>query len=235
MKNRGNLIFAVVLALIVIIAVALMFAFGQKGSSNESSTTAPANTATKTSSNYKKINTDGQPMMGEDSAPVTLIEFGDYKCPACKYFDENIQPELVKKYVDKGDLKMYFINTPFHGEESLIGANAAEYIWKNEPKKYWDFHNALFKAQPNTQDSTTTKWLTNDVVKKAAQTAKVSDVDGTVKAGDKLSQKTAVEKDINLYQKYMVQQTPTIIINGKKLDDPLDKEAVEKAIEAAKK
>lgn len=234
MKNRGNIIFAAVLAAIVIIAIALMALFGQKDSS-ESSSTAPTNTATETSTDYKKIDTDGQPMMGKEDAAVTLIEFGDFKCPACKYFDENIQPELVKKYVDKGDLKMYFINTPFHGGESLIGANAAEYVWKNEPKKYWDFHNALFNAQPNTQDSTTTNWLTNDVVKKAAKTAKVSDVDGTVKAGDKLSQKTAVEKDINLYQKYMVQQTPTIIINGKKLDDPMDIKAVEKAIEAAKK
>ncbi|KAA1039519.1 DsbA family protein [Macrococcus equipercicus] len=234
MKNRGNMIFAMILALIVIAAVVLMVIFGQKNN-DSTDTPAAADKEIKTSSDYSKIDTTGQPMLGDKDAPVTLVEFGDFKCPACKYFDMNIQPELVKKYVDKGELKMYFINTPFHGGESLTGAHAAEAVLKNEPTKYWAFHNALFEAQPNTNTSTTDEWLTSAVVKAAAKKAGVKDITKIVKAAENKTETAAVEKDIELYQTYMINETPTIIVNGKKVSDQLKINAVEKAIEDAKK
>ncbi|GGB09573.1 disulfide bond formation protein D [Macrococcus hajekii] len=220
MKNKSNMIFAMILALIVIAAIAAMVIFNQKNSSDEET----ANTET------GEIDVTGQPMLGDESAPVTLVEFGDFMCPACKYYDMEIQPELIKKYVDKGDVKMYFINTPFHGEGSLIGAHAAEYVWKNEPTKYWAFHNALFEAQPATHEEGN-NWLTKDVVKKAAEKVGVSDADQVTAA----KEDTAVNKDIELYKKHNVTQTPTIVVDGKVVNDQLNIESLEKAIEAAKK
>lgn len=236
MKNRGNMIFAMVLALIVIAAIALMVVFSQKDDVSPSNdSTAATNANVKTSDDYKKIDTKGQPVLGDKEAPVTLVEFGDFKCPACKYFDMDIQPKLVKKYVDKGDLKMYFINTPFHGGESITGANAAEYVLANEPDKYWDFHNAMFAAQPNTKTSTEDKWLTIGKVKSVAQEAGVKDIDGLIKATKDSSEQKKVNKDIKLFQTYQINETPTIIINGKKISNQLDIKQLEKEIEAAKK
>ncbi len=232
MKNRGNMIFAMVLALITIAVIALMVIFNQK---DDQSDNTASTTNGETSTDYSKIDVKGQPMLGEEDAPVTLIEFGDYKCPACKFFDMEIQPKLVEKYVDNGDLKMYFINTPFHGNESLIGSHAAEAVLKSEPTKYWDFHNALFEAQPNTDTSSTDNWLTVDVVKKAAKQADIKDVDQVVTAAEDKTESAAVEKDINLYQTYQVNETPTIIINGKKVSDQLNIKSLEQAIEDAKK
>ncbi|WP_165981094.1 DsbA family protein [Macrococcus lamae] len=234
MKNRGSMIFAMVLALVVIAAIALMVVFNKKDVKTDD-TAATTNKDVETSTDYSKIDVTGQPMLGDKDAPVTLIEFGDYKCPACKYFDMEIQPKLVDKYIKNGDLKMYFINTPFHGEESLTGAHAAEAVLKNEPKKYWDFHNALFEAQPNDNHSTTDEWLTTDVVKNAAEKAGVKDVDKIVKAAEDKTETAAVDEDVTLNQKYMISQTPTVIINGQLLSDPLKLESIEKAIEDAKK
>lgn len=69
---------------------------------------------------------DGQPTLGDPDAPITVVEFGDFKCPACKAWGENIFPQLVNDYVDTGQVKFSFINVLFHGEESELGSLAAE-------------------------------------------------------------------------------------------------------------
>ncbi|WP_165980683.1 DsbA family protein [Macrococcus carouselicus] len=220
MKNKGNIIFAMLLALIVIAAIAAMIIFNQKNSADESNTTEET----------AEIDVSGQPMLGKKDAPVTLVEFGDFLCPACKYYDMEIQPELIKKYVDKGELKMYFVNTPFHGADSLRGAHAAEYIRKNNPDKYWDFHNALFEAQPTTHTEGES-WLTADLIKKTAQKIGIKHADKVVAA----KEDEAVNHDIDLYKKHNVTQTPTIIIDGKTVSNPLEIKEIEQAIESAKK
>ncbi len=38
-----------------------------------------------------------QPTLGKEDAPVSIIEFGDFKCPACKAWGERIFPQLQKR------------------------------------------------------------------------------------------------------------------------------------------
>ena len=51
----------------------------------------------------KQPSIEGQPILGSSDAPVTVVEFGDFKCPACKAWGESIFPQLIKDYVDTGD------------------------------------------------------------------------------------------------------------------------------------
>src|SRR4051812_30801051 len=57
-----------------------------------------------------------QPVIGNEQSKVTMIEFGDYKCPACKQWSANIYPQLKTQFIDSGQAKLAFINTLFHGE-----------------------------------------------------------------------------------------------------------------------
>lgn len=246
MKNKSTLIFTMLITLLVIASIVGLVLFKQsKDNETDSVDTGKLNQENKRTT-YKmhpdkkdnvvdteSIDVKGQPILGKKDAKVTLIEFGDFKCPACKYYEFEIGPKIIKKYVDTGKVKIYFVHTPFHAEESILGGLAAETVFKNEPSKYWDFHNALFNLQPPNGSST--KWLDMAAVKKAAQNAKVSDVNkliSDIKAG---KQNDAVKKDINLYQKHNVTMTPTIIVDGKPLSDPMDIKAIEKAIDKALK
>ncbi|MDA6082947.1 thioredoxin domain-containing protein, partial [Escherichia coli] len=78
-----------------------------------------------------------------------VVEFGDFKCPACKAWGQNIFPKLVEDYVDTGKVKFSYINVLFHGDESKLGSVAAEAVYKQNPDSYWDFNKALFDAHPD--------------------------------------------------------------------------------------
>lgn len=43
------------------------------------------------------IDYSNQPFLGDKSAPVSIIELGDYKCPNCKNFNENVVPIIAKE------------------------------------------------------------------------------------------------------------------------------------------
>lgn len=74
----------------------------------------------------EKINrlAQGQPVLGDPNAPVTLIEFGDFKCPVCKRFEETVFPLLKKEYIDTGKVKMAFLNMQFIGPDSVTAGIA---------------------------------------------------------------------------------------------------------------
>lgn len=91
---------------------------------------------------------DGDPVLGNADAPVTIIEFSDYECPFCKrHFDETL-PQLVKEYVDTGKVKIVYRDFPlsFHdpmATKEAVAANCARE--QGGDKKYFEFHDEIFK------------------------------------------------------------------------------------------
>lgn len=236
MKNKGSLIFTMVMTLIVVGAIAAMVIMKQNSNKTdavlETKSVEPGKvTAT---DDYSKIDLKGQPMEGKKDAKITMVEFGDFKCPACKYFEENIKPKYVQKYIDKGDLKVYFIHTPFHGAESLLGGYAGESVLKHEPDKYWAFHEALFNLQPKQHD-TSDQWLTASALDKAFDKAGIKDKEAIMKDVKASKEEMAVQKDVDLVQQYQITQTPTLIVDGKVIKDPMNEKQVTDAIEKALK
>lgn len=70
---------------------------------------------------------DDDAVMGDENAPVTLIEFSDYQCPYCHRHFTETQPALLQNYVETGKVKYVFRDFPlaFH-KDAKRGANAAE-------------------------------------------------------------------------------------------------------------
>lgn len=171
---------------------------------------------------------DGQPTLGESEAPVTVVEFGDFKCPACKNWGETIFPQLVKDYVDTGKVKFSYINVLFHGDESKLGSVASEAIYKQNPERYWDFHKKLFSEQPDEDHDSL--WITMEKIKGTASL--IPDIDVTQLEEDMKSQSVIdeVNKDSVLVEDFNVQQTPSIMVNGTMLDDPFDYEKIKSLI-----
>ena len=108
-----------------------------------------------------KPSTEGQPLLGNKDAAVTITEFGDYKCPSCKQWTETVFPDLKKDYIDKDQVNFSYINfvNEQHGRGSELSALASEQVWKEDPDSFWKFHEALYKSQPDN-DTMENEWAT---------------------------------------------------------------------------
>lgn len=177
----------------------------------------------------KQIDVTGQPSIGEKDAPVTVVEFGDFKCPSCKAWGEMIYPKLVDDYIETGKVEFSFINVLFHGKESTLASIAAESVYERSPGMYWNFHQAMFDAQPvENHDG---PWITPERILEIA--SGFPEIDQTLLREDMEQEATmeSVKIDEELVKKAGVSMTPTIVINGKMMEDPFDYEAIKTVIE----
>jgi protein-disulfide isomerase len=179
----------------------------------------------------------GQPYLGNKSAPVSIIEFGDYKCPNCKNFAENVIPAIQQELVDTGKAKLYFLNDSFINTDSIRSAKFAESVFQELGNEtFWKFHDLLYKKQPEDpkyekMDIFDEKFLT-DTLKEVANE---SDVNKVVENFRAKKSESAWQKDMDLAEKLGVAGTPTLYVDGKlfegkSLDDLA--EMVDKAAKA---
>jgi protein-disulfide isomerase len=87
--------------------------------------------------------TDGT-RMGDPNAPVVIEEFSDFLCPACQFFAENIEPDLIQEYVANG-LVYFKYNNFALGPESFDPAEAS--LCAAEQGEFWTYHDILFANQ----------------------------------------------------------------------------------------
>lgn len=83
-------------------------------------------------------------VIGEADAPVTLIEYASPTCPACKYFHDDILPELKEKYVTTGKVKFIYREYPIHGNADVAAYVVALCAGED---KYFDVIDDLFENQ----------------------------------------------------------------------------------------
>ncbi len=106
--------------------------------------------------NIKDVKVDGDPYIGNKNAKVVLAYWSDYQCPYCKAVEtggipqiplEPAIPILIKEYVDTGKLKVVFKDYPFLSEDSTTAALYGRAVWEMYQDKYWEWREAMFKAQ----------------------------------------------------------------------------------------
>ena len=83
--------------------------------------------------------------LGEEDAPVTMVEFADYQCVYCRRFQEFTFPELKKNYIDTGRLRFISRDYPleFHADSTsaALGARCA-----GAQGKYWEMRQLLTRT-----------------------------------------------------------------------------------------
>lgn len=102
------------------------------------------------------------PVEGEEDAPLTIIEFGDYQCPNCKDWFNQEKPKIDANYISSGIAKLYFIDFTFLGDDSITAAQGA--YCAGEQGMYHEFHSILYSNQGDIEAG----WANNDAVKQFA-------------------------------------------------------------------
>lgn len=104
------------------------------------------------------------PVLGSPSAPITIIEFGDYQCPKCDAWFKNEEPTIKANYIDTNKAKLYFVDFPFIGADSQVAAQAA--YCAGDQGKYWEYHDYLYSNQGTIQSG----WASANNLKSYATT-----------------------------------------------------------------
>ncbi len=91
-------------------------------------------------------NQPGDPLaLGEDDAPVVLVEYSDYRCPYCALWARDVKPELMT-YVEDGTLRIEHHDLPIFGQESVLAAIAGRAA--GNQGMFWEFYDALHADAP---------------------------------------------------------------------------------------
>ena len=169
----------------------------------------------------QNISTENQPSQGRQTAPVTVVMFTDFQCPACSA----THPVLKKVLAEYGD-KIRFVVRDFplttiheNAFRAALAANAA-----NAQGKFFEYAELLYKNQ-NALDKDSLEKYAADL----GLNQKQFDLDLT---NEKFA--ADVKKDMSDGKTYGITGTPTIFVNGVKVRE-LSAEDFRRAIDRALK
>ena len=93
----------------------------------------------------------GSPILGEPSAPITIVEFGDYQCHQCYNWFHNTKPAIFQEYIETGKVNLVFVDLAFLGRDSPKAAQAT--YCAEDQEMYWEYHDTLYTSQEPKIDS----------------------------------------------------------------------------------
>jgi protein-disulfide isomerase len=91
---------------------------------------------------------------GNENATVTIIEFGDFQCPACQQFATQHKPQVELNYVESGKAKFVYYDWPIvqAHPNAFLAARASRCA--ADQNRYWEYHDNLFRNQVRWAPST---------------------------------------------------------------------------------
>lgn len=143
-------------------------------------------------------------VLGSPTAKVTLVEYGDVQCPACRTYTEDIFPTVVNEYVRTGKVKTEFRGFPFVGDDSLKGERFL--LAAAEQNKLWQLSEAFYRHQGAENSG----WLTDDLVRNLASDIPGLDVDKLFSRAQSADLGQAAQLSAAKAQSAGVTYTPTL-------------------------
>jgi protein-disulfide isomerase len=147
-------------------------------------------------------------ILGNPNAPITIVEYASLTCPHCAHFANDVLPELKKKWIDPGKVKLVFRDFPLD-EPALRAAMIARCA---PPERFYAYVDTFFAAQD--------KWvMARDYREALARLVKLggmsqNEFENCLK--DTALENKIVEGRLVASKELDVGSTPTFFINGTK-------------------
>jgi len=147
--------------------------------------------------------------VGDASAPVTIVEFSDYQCPACGGFALSVRPQIDLVYVQTGKARFVHYDFPLtqiHAH-SFLAARAARCA--NDQGKFVEFQDQLFRNQASWSTETAPIGTFLDYAANIGLDA--GDFEGCVKSDEHAE---VVSANMRLGYELGINGTPTVMISA---------------------
>jgi protein-disulfide isomerase len=169
-------------------------------SSNKTTATTPDNLS------ITSLMKQGSPIIGNPTAPVTLIEFGDFQCEFCARFAKVTEPAINATYIQTGKVNMVFKHFVTHGSDSVTAAIASQCA--NEQGQFWNFYKMIYENQGPENSG----WANTENMKKFASQIPGLDKQKFDSCIDSQKYKSLVDNDMTIGVSLGMQGTPSFII-----------------------
>ena len=183
-----------------------------------------------------KIDITGRPSRGPKSAKVLVVNFDYFECPFCSRMHQTLFPAIFKEYGDRVDFvyKDYPL-TEIHPWASHAAVDANCLAAQNDDA-YWDFADYIHTNKREV-DAEKTPVARFDVIDKMAmlQGQKHKVDAGKLQACVKAQNDDAVKASMKEAEGLGVNATPTLFINGRKIDGAVPVDEVRAALDSALK
>lgn len=167
-------------------------------------------------------NTSGDFYMGNEFAPVIMIEYASLSCPHCAHFHEDVLNDLLESHVKTGKVKYVFRDFPLN-QQAL---DASKLSMCGDKDSYFNFIKVLFKSQENWAYTPT--YL--DTLKNIAHLGGIDEAKFNECLADPKIEEKILEVKKDAIEILGVNSTPTIFINGIEYQGPREYEDVSKYI-----
>jgi protein-disulfide isomerase len=157
---------------------------------------------------------NGSPILGNVSAPITIIDFSDFQCYLCNRFVKNTEPLINQTYIQTGKVALVFGHLPNRGLDSMDAALAAQCT--NDQGKFWEFHNLLYSNQKPIDSG----WVSKENLKNFASRIPGLDIKQFDSCFDSEKYKSFVQKDIDLALSFGFRETPSFIVENSNGSNP---------------
>lgn len=106
-----------------------------------------ANSVTTTDQNTPLPEAKGY-VIGSDTAPVEIVEFGDFECPVCGQFAVVTEPDVRDRLVRTGAARFRYMDFPLQQHlATMVAHNAAACAGAQGNEKFWAMHDKIFAGQ----------------------------------------------------------------------------------------
>jgi protein-disulfide isomerase len=162
-------------------------------------------------------------VMGEDEAPVTLIEYASFTCGHCARFHTETLPELKEEYIDTGAARLVFRDFPLDGlalRASMLAHCAA-------PEQYYTLVDVLFATQQQWVSSPNPMQALANIGRQAG----IGEADFEACMENEQLADRILRRAREAEEQYGVESTPSFVINGELMIGNQPIERFETAIE----
>jgi protein-disulfide isomerase len=148
---------------------------------------------------------NGSPYEGNPSAPITIVEWGDYQCTYCHMFHDSSLGIIKDEYLKSGKANLVFRDFPLNGPASVLAAEASHCA--QDQGKFWEYHDEVYR----NWNGENTGWVSKDSLSMFAQNVGL-DVDQLKSCLDSSKYKQQVLDTYGLGQKIKIDATPSFLI-----------------------
>ncbi|MGE3143915.1 MAG: DsbA family protein [Hyphomonadaceae bacterium] len=157
--------------------------------------------------------------IGAANAPVSLIEYASTTCPHCAEFHRTVWPQLKANYIDAGKVRFTFREFPTPPAEVAVAAFQLARCGGAAPEQYLARVGVIFDQQQAMFATGTAEGVRQKLVQ-IGQEAGLSEDQVMACINDEHGPARVRQVVADGERQFNITGTPTLILNGKKLEDP---------------